>query len=252
MSTWYDRPPAPTPGAPVLVTFPFAGGGAAFYRPWRRELEGVCELWTAQLPGRETRIREASRSDLDALVNELVDALPDFDRPFAFGGHSLGATLSLAVALELRRRGRALPARLILAGSPAPQLRDLSDPAHLLGDDALAQRLAEYNGTPPELLESRELLDLFLPVLRADFALFETWNVPAAVPLDVPFTVLGGLDDATVTSAQLDGWRAWTTRRCDIRRLPGDHFFIASARAAVLAVVGEAMERIAAGVVVGA
>jgi medium-chain acyl-[acyl-carrier-protein] hydrolase len=243
MTGWFDPGREPRSGAPLLITFPFAGGGAGFYRSWRRALEGVCEVWAAQLPGRETRIREAPRSELEPLVRELVDALPPLDRPFVLCGHSLGASLAFSVALELRRRGERAPSRLYLCGSPAPHLRDLSDPVHVLDDRALAERLLTYNGTPPALLESRELLDLLLPTIRADFALFETWNVPVEAPLAVPFTVLGGVSDETVTASQIEGWREWTTRGCDVRWLPGDHFFIASAGAAVIAVVREALER---------
>ncbi len=236
MSTWFDPPPAPA-GRPLLLTFPFAGGTAGFYRPWKRELEQICDVSAVQLPGRETRIREAPRSTLDPLVTELVDALPPLDRPFVLAGHSLGATLSLAVALELRRRRRRPPARLILSGSPAPHLRDLSDPAHLLADEALATRLGTYGGTPPEVLQSRELLDFFLPIIRADFAVVETWAVPAVAPLDIPFTVLAGREDASVTPSMIEGWRAWTTLGCDVHWLPGGHFFFASARPAVLEIV---------------
>jgi medium-chain acyl-[acyl-carrier-protein] hydrolase len=240
VSVWFSAGPAAT-DAPLLFAFPFAGGGAGFYRSWQNELGGMCTVWAVQLPGRETRIREAPRWDLDPLVADVVGALPPLDRPYVLAGHSLGATMALAVALELRRRGRLLPARLILSGSPAPHLRDLSDPAHLLDDDALAARIRSYNGTPPELLESTELLALFLPVIRADFALVETWPVPEVAPLPVPFTVLAGVDDATVTLEQLEGWRAWTSVSCDLRWVPGDHFFIASSRAAVLAVVRSAL-----------
>src|SRR5439155_18088554 len=126
---------------PMLIAFPFAGGGAGFYRSWRRELRDVAEVWAAQLPGRETRIREAPRTELEPLVRDLVDALPPLDRPYALVGHSLGASLAFAVALLLRRRGEPPPARLILSGASALHLRDVSDPAHVLGDDALAARL---------------------------------------------------------------------------------------------------------------
>jgi len=244
VTLWYDVSTGGRDGSALLVTFPFAGGGAGFYRSWRRELADACDLWAAVLPGRETRIRENPRTELEPLVAELVDALPPLDRPYILAGHSLGATLAFAIALALRGRGAPPAARLILSGSAAPHLRNLSDLAHVLDDRALVHRLRSYEGTPPALLESEELLELLLPTIRADFALFETWTVPDEPPLDVPFTVFGGRDDTSVATREIEGWREWTTNTCDVHWFAGGHFFVTSAHDRVLAVVRDALEGI--------
>jgi medium-chain acyl-[acyl-carrier-protein] hydrolase len=244
VTAWYDRGNDAREDLPLLVTFPFAGGGAGFYRPWRRDLVGACELWAALLPGRETRIREQPRTELEPLIGELVDALGPLERTYVLAGHSLGATLALTVALGMRARGYPLPARLVLSGSPAPHLRDIDDPAHILDAAALVERLKTYEGTPRALLESRELLDLLLPTIRADFALVETWVVPDAAPLAVPLTVLGGSDDGSVARHEIEGWRMWTTRSCDVHWFSGGHFFVSSAHDRVVAVVRDALSQL--------
>jgi surfactin synthase thioesterase subunit len=242
---WWSGHADPRAGTPVVLAFPFAGGGARFYQPWRARLAGQGEVLAAQLPGRERRIREPPRAELDPLVGELVDAWPEPRRPYLLFGHSLGATMAYAVTCELRRRGLPEPAELILSAAPAPHLRDRADQAHRLDDAAFVLRLRRYNGTAPEVFDSPDLLALLLPTIRADFALFETWEPPGEAPLAMPFTVLGGTADKTVTLAQLQGWRSLTAGRCDLRLLPGDHFFVSSAGEAVVGVVRDALRRVA-------
>ena len=98
---WISRP-TPRPAARLrLICLPFAGGGAAAYRPWLKHLPSDIEMCLVQLPGRETRMRETPYTRLDELVTDLVPALEPFlDRPYALFGHSMGAL----TAYELTRR----------------------------------------------------------------------------------------------------------------------------------------------------
>lgn len=241
---WWDRAPDPTGADPVVVAFPFAGGGARFYAPWRERLAGAGELVAVQLPGRESRIRERPHSVIGPLVDEIIDAWPLRHQPYLLFGHSLGATLAYAVAREVRRRGLRQPVELILSAAPAPHLRDRADLGHRLDDAGLADRLRRYNGTSPEVFESPALLTLMLPTIRADFTLFETWDPPPEAPLAVPITVLGGDADRTVTAGQLEGWRSLTTAGCEVEVLPGDHFSMLSSSGTVVELVRQHLRRI--------
>ena len=94
--------------------------------------------------------------------------------------------------------------------------------------------LLRLNGTPKEVLEHPELMELMLPLLRADFSVVETYDYRPGVPLDCPLTVFGGLRDAEVSREQLEAWREQTTSEFALRMLPGDHFFLNDAQAQTL------------------
>jgi medium-chain acyl-[acyl-carrier-protein] hydrolase len=87
-------------------------------------------------------------------------------------------------------------------------------------------KLRELNGTPEEVLENDELMQLLLPVLRADFALCETYVYRPEPPLDCPITAFGGLRDASVRREHLEAWREQTTSSFLLHMFPGDHFFL--------------------------
>jgi medium-chain acyl-[acyl-carrier-protein] hydrolase len=60
--------------------------------------------------------------------------------------------------------------------------------------------------------------------------LCETYRYRAAQPFTCPIAAFGGVQDTEVTRADLDPWRDQTTGAFVLRLLPGDHFFIHTAR----------------------
>ena len=86
--------------------------------------------------------------------------------------------------------------------------------------------LRGYNGTPDAFFQSKELTDIFLPVIRADFEIEQTYLYDDRGPLATPVTAFGGLDDVTeVPESDLQAWRAHTQGSFSCYLWPGDHFF---------------------------
>jgi medium-chain acyl-[acyl-carrier-protein] hydrolase len=209
-----------------LFCFPYAGGLATVYRPWAALLPSDVELCAIELPGRGARLKEAPVRQLMALVEAAADGLrPALDRPFALFGHSMGALVAFELARRLSAQGLA-PLHLFVSGHAAPHLDSVEPPMHPLPDGEFIARLRDLNGTPPEALQDPELMEIMLPILRADFIACEQ-HVPAPEPLlDVPMSAFGGIDDPEVSAERLEAWRPYTTRRFVARRFPGDHFFL--------------------------
>ena len=224
-----------------LFCLPYAGGGAQIFRNWQAAFPastGV-QVWPVQYPGRGTRLRERPHTDWRALVEELAEAvLPLTDKPFALFGHSMGATLAFELARLLRERRGVEPRRLFVSGRRAPQVPDPDAPTHELPDDEFIAELRRLNGTPAELLDDPELMQLMLPVVRADFTLTQTYEHTPRPPLGCPFSVFGGLRDRDVPREYLEGWCEHTTGPCSLRMFDGDHFFLLSAEAQILGAVG--------------
>src|SRR5262249_33598404 len=152
---------------------PFAGGGAGAFRAWPDGLPADVDVCPVHLPGREARYTEPAIDDVDALVGPLLEGLrPHFDGPFALFGHSMGGLVAFELADRLRRRGIA-PVWFFASGVRAPHRPGSGRMRHALPHDQFLTAVRELNGTPPELLENPEILDLMLPTLRSDFHLAE-------------------------------------------------------------------------------
>ena len=174
-------------------------------------------------------------SQLSPLIEALAQALlPLLDKPFAFFGHSLGSLVSFELARQLRAKHQARPARLFVSAGPAPQIPHPGHPIHNLPDKEFSAELRRLNGTPRELLNDKELMDIVLPSLRADFALYESYQYSSAPPLNCPISTYGGLSDDQVKHDDLEAWRDQTSVSFSIRMFPGDHFFLKTTQSLLL------------------
>jgi medium-chain acyl-[acyl-carrier-protein] hydrolase len=213
-----------------LVCLPYAGGGSAVFHRWRSILPPRVDLLPLCLPGHDGRLAESPRTELRALARELADDItlaPVLDRSYVLLGHSLGAWIAFELARELRRRN-ARPAEMLIAtGARPPGIQLPARPLYHLSDDELVATMqSRYDGIPAAILNNVELLQLLLPVLRADIQMAETYHYVSEPPLDVEFLVLGGTEDSAVSPAQLADWRSHTARNCSVRQFPGGHFFL--------------------------
>lgn len=230
--------PRPVDSGVRMFCFPYAGGGASMFRSWAesKALRDV-EVCAVQLPGREARIAEAPIGDLSRLMCLLCDVLePWLDRPFLLFGHSVGALVSFELARELRRRGGIEPRHLFVSACPAPHLRNSERMCDLPDNDFL-DRLYRFNGTPPDVLNHPELMQLMLPTLRADFALRDRYVYRDEPPLNCSITAFGGMNDQHVSGADLRAWRRHTRERFQLWLFQGDHFFLKSAQETMLETV---------------
>jgi medium-chain acyl-[acyl-carrier-protein] hydrolase len=221
----------PSPGGKArirLFCFPYAGRGASLFSAWPGEMPDDIEICAIQLPGRENRLREPAFSSWSAVLDELVFALiPYLDRPYAFFGHSLGALIAFELACALQQRGNQPdPLHLFLSGCRAPHLIKKKPPLSLLPEAEFLQALRQLEGTPEEVLQNKDLLDLLMPLLRADFALFEAYEVTEKAPLPCPLTVFGGLQDKKNPQETLTAWNIYTSQTFQAHFFPGGHFFL--------------------------
>lgn len=218
-----------------LFCFPYAGGNASAFYSWAHKLPDEVEVLAVQLPGRGERIGQQAYSHISTLLPPLIEALQSsLDKPFAFFGHSMGALLSFELSRRLRELRAPLPVQLFISGRAAPQLHDPEPPKHLLPEDEFISELKRLNGTPRQVLEHRDLMQLMIPLLRADFAVCETYVYVDQPPFDCPFSVMGGILDTQVQREKLEAWRKQTTGPFLVRMFPGDHFFLHASERLVL------------------
>ncbi len=232
MNTLCESHPWLEPGKPSarqvasrLFCLPPAGGSSAFFRPWLAATQPGVEVCAVRLPGREQRANEPPTDRIAPLVRELADGLhAEWETPFAFFGHSLGALIAFELARELRRRKLRQPEALFVSAAPAPQLPP-RPPRYQLPQDLFVRELRELGGTPEVILSDRGLLNHFMPVLRGDFAMVDTYEYIEEAPLDLPVMGFGGTADDEVSPKALAQWQT-VTRRFTMQLYPGDHFFL--------------------------
>jgi surfactin synthase thioesterase subunit len=86
-------------------------------------------------------------------------------------------------------------------------------------------------------------MQIFLPILRADFSIHETYTYQPEPALSCGITVLAGQDDQEVPYADQQTWRDETLGEFRSQQLPGGHLFLQSSQEAVLRIVADTLQR---------
>lgn len=238
--------PQPNPDASLrLFCFPHVGAGASIFRKWSDRLPPYIEVYAIQLPGRENRLKEAPFTHISPLVQTLTQVLrPYLTSPFAFFGHSMGALISFELTRQLRAQQQPSPVQLFISGRRAPQIPARNPLIHTLPEPEFLAELRRLNGTPQAVLENSELMQMVLPVLRADFSICGTYTYSHEPPLDCSISAFGGLDDSEETYDLLELWNKQTHSSFSLQMLPGDHFFLYSSQQLLLEMLSRQLHQL--------
>jgi medium-chain acyl-[acyl-carrier-protein] hydrolase len=217
---------AAVPGCPLLLCFPFAGGGASIYTGWMRSNPRCLRVIPVQLPGREHRIAERPFTNMDALLDALMATLiQPLHGEIVLFGHSMGALITARLAQRMAVAGRP-PLRLCVSGFPPPHFARVRADLHRLPQAEMLEALRRLNGLRPEVLANPELVELIVPTLYADLQLEET-DLPATrKPLTCPISLFSGIDDPLLGSEEIAAWSEVTMQNTNVHRFSGDHFYL--------------------------
>lgn len=223
-NTWL-RVHTPRPRARIrLVCFPHAGGAASAFRDWGALLPAAIEVAVVQYPGRQDRLGDPLPQSIAELAACTAAAVGErLDRPTAFLGHSMGATVSFEAARLLQPRFPTPLVRLFASARKAPS--HCRPNGLRLHDAEVKELVRSLGGEGAALLENEELARLVLPVLRHDLSMVEGYRYSPGAPLTCPITAIVGKEDPSVTRADAERWAACTMAACRVRELDGDHFY---------------------------
>jgi medium-chain acyl-[acyl-carrier-protein] hydrolase len=226
-----------------LFCFPYGGGGATAFRTWQDSFPPAIEVRPVQIPGREERLNEPRFTRLQPLVEAIADALRGLlDKPFALFGHSLGAMIAFQFARHLRKEGLPQPVHLFVSGRRAPQVGDSSRHIYDLPADEFIASLRRRNYVRGEILDRVRLLELLMPILRADYEIVQTYAYEVEEPFDFPVTAFGGKEDSAESVEKLEPWREQTREAFALHLLPGDHFFVHASQPSLLSIIAEQLQ----------
>jgi medium-chain acyl-[acyl-carrier-protein] hydrolase len=237
---WILGPPPGLAHLPRLYCFANAGGSAEAFRLWQSRLTESLAVCPVELPGRGRRTGEDFCATLTQAAAAAAAGISAAGRqPYCLFGHSLGSVLALETARALARLGHP-PARCVfLSGRVAPHICDESPRLHAGSDAELIAEMRRLGGTQEELLADPAFLEFFLPIVRDDYRLLETYTPSVAPKISAPIHVCCGDADADAPPALLRHWDELSDASCRITLFPGGHFYINTEQDALLSYIGQ-------------
>ncbi|MBB6127422.1 thioesterase II family protein [Mucilaginibacter lappiensis] len=206
-----------------LFLIPFAGGNYysfQFMFPYLNDYDVI----PLELPGRGKRIQEDLLTDFEAAAQDCFDGIMSSVKQsqFLIYGHSLGAYLGLRVSNMLSKAGKS-PLTLIVSGNPGPGLKN-DKLRHSLNYEEFVKELDDLGGVSKEVLENKDLINFYEPILRADFKIAEINDIASEAPVDIPLFAMMGNKERKVN--HISNWARFTRSEFNYSVLEGGHFFI--------------------------
>ncbi|MCZ2443861.1 MAG: alpha/beta fold hydrolase [Flavobacteriales bacterium] len=208
-----------------LFLFPFGGGNETSYTRIIQLLHPSVRVITGEGAGKGRRSKEPLLRNLYQMADDFYEQyLPELKEPYVFFGHSMGAYLAYLTAIRIQDEKRIRPKHLILSSKIAP-LRHYNKKRALLTNEAFIAHLKELEGMPDAILSNRELLEHFLPIIRADFDALDQYKYFPSSPLDIPISLFCGTQEQ-VPDEWMTDWKKETTGPFHFERITGGHFWL--------------------------
>ena len=217
-----------------IIALPFAGGNKYSFNSIEKHIPKSLNWITLELPGRGNRFKENLLVNVDELVDDLLTQITPLieDCNYVIYGHSMGTLLGYELVKKIIQSGLKEPMCLFFTGRGAPGFSRFTEKKSILPEDAFWQEVEKIGGLPEEILECKELLELYYPIMKSDFQAIEDYNF---LPMDKPFTFpihicMGkeeiGEGEEKTSLTDMKAWKDETSSPCTFELLDGDHFFI--------------------------
>ena len=134
--------------------------------------------------------------------------------------------VSFELARALIHQGIRNQQHHFISAKRAIHLPAIREPMYDLPHQDFIERLINLGGTPPEVLQQKELMDLFIPILRSDFSLSETFVYQGEQKLQCDATLLYGTEDEDIPEQDVLAWQELIHHPVEAHAFDGGHFFI--------------------------
>jgi surfactin synthase thioesterase subunit len=212
----------------ILFCLPYAGGSEAIYYKWKNFLNSLITLEPIELKGRGKRYSEEFYETLEDAVEDIFINIKDkiYDNDYAIYGHSMGSLLAYELYYKINENDLRLPKHIFFSGYKAPCIIRKDEEIHTLPDSDFMKKVISLGGTPEEVLDNQELLEVVIPIIKNDFKIIEKYKYKKRdnkILCDI--SILNGKQDSIMIEEIL-AWKSHTCGNFKTYNFHGNHFFI--------------------------
>lgn len=209
-----------------IFCFPHAGGSSTLYE---RNLQGLMEdfdIIPIDYAGHGTKFGMPLNETMESLLKEVygeITAKLSKNESYCLFGYSLGSIIAYEIACLLRENGYKIPRMMFLCSMEAPHEIPKEEWYHTLSDDEFVKEMLDKGGIDAELVSDPLMMEIFMPMIRADFKLNELYKVKEREILDTKALVMYSSED--ISDEKIHDWDKFIA---DVEYIcyPGGHFFI--------------------------
>ena len=211
-----------------LLTFPYAFGTDGIYDGLTKELSKKIKVKNMNYPGHGKRITENLMYSIEEIANDAISSIKDINEDYALLGYSMGAKVCCEIIRQIEEKSYRKPKHIFFVASDPPSNAIKMSKADEIDLQEARDILRKMGNTPKEVLESKELMEFFHPIIKADAKALESYHCPSW-PLasgDIAVTIINGKGDAAREKEK--AWKKFLPKSasCEFLRFDGSHFFL--------------------------
>jgi medium-chain acyl-[acyl-carrier-protein] hydrolase len=199
----------------------------SYYR-WTKLLGNDIELAAVEYAGRGRKSKIKPYNSFSEAVDDIYNYVRSQveDCAFALFGHSMGSWIAYEVGVRLEKESKKYPVHIFFSGRYPPHISNVEDRISNLPDRDFTDRIKEFGGMDRQVLDNKELMDLFLPIIRADLKILEEKEpVKNIWRFNCDITVFSGKEDK-IMEYYMEEWKYYTCKKINFIEIDGDHFFL--------------------------
>lgn len=224
---WFNYESISDNGMVNLICFPYSGGSASYYAPWKNIYPDKINILPVAYPMRELRMNEKMPDSLIELAENFAEDNEDiFDFPFAFFGHCTGAFVAYEVAKYVQKKFRKSPKMFFASSSASPSCIMFDGKITDAPDDVMLNHLVNDGIINAEFAKQDICRNYVLPILRRDLQLHEEYRCDNAEPMKCRIVATYGKQDKLLNNTDVDDWKRFTINSFKAVCFDGDHFYL--------------------------
>lgn len=233
-----------------IYCLPYAGGSSSAFVGWNKLFPNNIQVVNPELAGRGIRSKEKFYESIKEAAEDIYNKiLYDYydGGKFALFGHSMGCF----IVYELYKKIRKNPilknklVHIFMSGNYAPHLNGDSEhfsEHYKLDIEHFAKYIVGMQGTSKEIFENPVLKNYFVPIIRSDYYITESYRTDNIVKFSCACSVLNGVDDE-LSYGDLCSWKLYSPAGFEIRNFSGNHFFIKEQKKNVIEYISGVLNR---------
>lgn len=212
----------------ALFALPYAFGSAAAYRNFKGYLDEDIDFHPLDYPGHSSRFNDSFCTSIQGMAEDALEQIEEkIERYGEYGimGYSMGSLVGFELCNNIIKKRLKPPKYFFAFASPAPDRIYNYKNYETYGVEEIRAELKEKDGTPEEILNNREMLELFLPIIKSDLIALRDYhadNIPGG--LQCTTVIVRGADEKNKYCH--DEWKRFCGDECEFHIMDGGHFFM--------------------------
>ncbi len=221
-----------------IFAFSYAMGSASAYNDLKQKFEGTqIQICPVEYPGHGRRFLEEVLYSIQEIAQDMYAQISaSLDGDYCLLGYSMGGTVCYELYQLIKQSGRKLPRHIFLLAADHPgEAPDYTD-CENMPVQRVKDIFVEIGGTPDEILQSDEYIELLQPIAKGDLLASEKYVPTRSAVIECGVTLIRGTGEDNSRCRR--GWDEFLASPCDYHELEGSHFFMFNSKEGLDAVCG--------------